>query len=176
MDHDTVAHLLIRERGRLYAYIWSFVHHPEMAEDVFQDVCLLAIRECQTLESEAHVLSWFRRVARQRAIDCLRRNQRAPLVLDAAVLDVLEGHWVREDSTPMSELITALKSCVDGLTSRARQIIKLRYVDGLSVGKVAEALGSQADAMYKSLWRIHRKLGECVEQRMPQDGKAVRHD
>ena len=175
MDHDTATHFLFRDRGKLYAYIWSFVHDPEMAEDVFQDVCLLTIRECQKIESESHIQSWFRRVARQRAIDCLRRRQRAPMILDSAVLDVLESHWAREDATPMPTLTTALQRCVEMLTSRAREIVKLRYVDGLSVAKVAAMLGAQADTMYKSLWRIHHKLGACVKNRMSQEGEQVDH-
>jgi RNA polymerase sigma-70 factor, ECF subfamily len=173
MDHDTVAHLLLRERSKLYAYIWSFVHDPGMAEDVFQDVCLLAIRECQKLESESHIQSWCRRVARQRAIDCLRRRQRAPLVLDATVLDALDSHWDREDATLTTDLTAVLRRCVEKLTSRAREIVRLRYVEGMSVGKVAECMGAQADAMYKSLWRIHRQLGNCVEQQVSQDEKTV---
>jgi RNA polymerase sigma-70 factor, ECF subfamily len=176
MDHDTVASLLIRERSRLYAYIWSFVHDPEMAEDVFQDVCLLAIRESDKIESESHIQSWFRRVARQRAVDSLRRRHRAPVVLDAVVLDALDSHWAHEDAAPASTLTAALHRCVERLTSRAKEIIKLRYVDGLSAAKVAETLGAQVDAIYKSLWRIHRKLGDCVEQRVSQEEKAVESD
>lgn len=168
MDNEAVAHLLFRERGKLHAYIWSFLHDAE-TEDVFQDVCLLAVRESRQIESEAHALSWFRRVARQRAIDCLRRRRRTPLMLDAAVLDALEPYWAKEDETPMASLVTALERCIERLTARARQIVKLRYVDGFSVGKVAETMGAQVDAMYKSLWRIHRTLGDCVQQQSVRD-------
>lgn len=176
MDQDAVAHLLFRERGKLHAYIWSFVHDSETAEDVFQDVCLLAVRECRQIESESHAFAWFRRVARQRAIDSLRCRHRTPLMLDSAVLDVLETYWARADDTPSVPLVSALQHCIEKLTSRAKQIIKLRYVDGFSVGKVAETMGAQAETMYKSLWRVHQRLADCVTQELSQNEKATRND
>jgi RNA polymerase sigma-70 factor, ECF subfamily len=173
MDSETVAQILFRDRGKLYGYIWSIVRDPGIAEDVFQDVCLLAIRECQKIEGDGHLLPWFRRVARQRAIDYLRRHRRAPVLLDAKVLDLLEDDWASEDATSLAGLIPALRHCLQKLTTRARQIIKLRYVDGFAVGKVAEVMGAQVDAMYQAIWRIHKTLGKCVEQQMGQDKDAA---
>jgi len=44
MDQDQLVRLLLRERARLTAYIWSIVHEPHLTEDVFQEVCLEASR------------------------------------------------------------------------------------------------------------------------------------
>jgi RNA polymerase sigma-70 factor, ECF subfamily len=175
MDNETVAQVLLRERGKLYGYIWSMVRDPGIADDLFQDVCLRAIRECQKIEGVGHLLPWARRVARQRAIDHLRRRQRAPLLLDASVLDLLEDAWADEDASPLADLIPALRHCLDKLTARARQIVKLRYVDGLAVGKVADVMAAQADAIYQAIWRIHKTLSECVQRQMAQDEEVANH-
>jgi RNA polymerase sigma-70 factor (ECF subfamily) len=177
MDNNTIAGVLFRERGRLYAYIWSIVHDPGIAEDVFQDVCLLAIRQCSTIENDQHLMAWFRQVARHRAIDALRRQNRAPVLLDATVLDLLENDWAGEDTTSMAHLVPMLRDCLKQLTSRARQIVKLRYVDGLSAAKVAEAMQARVEAIYQSLWRIHQTLGKCVEQQTARgQEEAMDHD
>ena len=64
----------------------------------------------------------------------------------------------------MVQLAPLLRDCMKRLTVRARRIVKMRYVDGLSAAKVAEIMGSQVEAIYQSLWRIHRTLGKCVER------------
>ena len=176
MDHETVAQVLLRERGKLYGYIWSLVRDSAAAEDVFQDVCLLAIRECGQIDDPAHLLPWARRVARQQAINHLRRQQHAPRLLDPAALDLLDETWSTEDATPMAELLQALGHCLDQLTEKSRRLIKLRYADGHATAKVAEIVGSRVETVYQALWRIHTQLARCVERRMAEDEGDAAHD
>ncbi len=43
-EHDLVA-VLLSERNRLVVYVWSIVRNYHVAEDIFQEVSLLAVEQ-----------------------------------------------------------------------------------------------------------------------------------
>lgn len=48
-------------------------------------------------------------------------------------------------------------------------MIRLRYESGLSCGTLADRLGRSVEAVYQTLSRLHRRLRECVEERMARE-------
>ena len=166
LDQDTIVRALFRERVKLSGYIWGIVRDSHLAEDVFQDVCISAIKSRDQIDDEQHLLAWSRRVARHRAIDLLRKHERTPLLLDNSVLEMIEAAWSVDDHVPSTDRLDALRFCLGKLTANNQRIVKLRYVDGLRGTEVAEALGRKVDAVYKALSRIHVSLVECGRRRL----------
>ena len=75
--------------------------------------------------------------------------------------------WIAESSHPLggdSERVEVLKGCLGELTERSRQIVDLRYVDGLKSGRIAEMLGRKVESVYRTLTRAHVALRDCMEQ------------
>ena len=59
---------------------------------------------------------------------------------------------------------------LEELSEKSRQIIRMRYFDGLAGIRVAEKLGRKPETVYKSLQRIYVTLAQCIER------KIVAHD
>jgi RNA polymerase sigma-70 factor (ECF subfamily) len=157
--------LLLRERVKLLAYIRAIVRDDDLAEDVFQEVALLALHKREEIGDVQHFLGWMRLTSRHRALKSLRRR-RHHLLLDEALLDRLEEHWAEYDAPAGTDLVDALRHCLERLSPKARDLVRLRYGEGVSGRMLAEAVGQSLNTVYVALSRIHRSLGECIRRRL----------
>ena len=155
----------MRERVKLLAYIRAIVCDHHLAEDVFQEVAVLAVRKRDEIRDGQHFLAWMRLAARHHALKVLRRQHRS-LLLDEALLDHLDEQWAEHDPSSTTDLVEALRSCVERLSPHARHLVKLRYADGISGLRLAEVVDRSLNTVYVSLSRIHRSLKDCIRQRL----------
>lgn len=159
-----IVKVLMRERDRLFAYVWSIVGDVHVAEDVIQEVSLLAAERGGEVANEYALRVWVRRAARLKSLEALRAGSRRPMPLDESVLELMEPHWARYDGLDSSDMVEALRRCMDKLTANNRELLKLRYVDGMKVGEVARALRRKAATVYQAMSRLHANLAECVQR------------
>jgi RNA polymerase sigma-70 factor (ECF subfamily) len=141
------------------------VRDDHLAEDVFQEVAALAVRKCEEIQDGRHFLAWMRLTARHKALKVVRREHRYQL-LDEPLLDQLDEQWAEHDLASDTDLVEALRLCVERLSPHARNLVKLRYVDGISGLRLAEVVDRTLNTVYVSLSRIHRSLGDCIRQRL----------
>lgn len=167
IDQEQLVVLLLRERIKLLAYIRALVRDEHLAEDVFQESSALAIRKREEIHDAAYCLGWLRRTARNVALKALRQRRQC-MFLDEATLQHLEEHWAEQDLTPTSDLMDALRACLREMSPYARHLIRLRYAEGISGMKLAEAVGRKLNAVYVALTRIHRSLADCIRRRLAE--------
>jgi RNA polymerase sigma-70 factor (ECF subfamily) len=160
--------LLLSHRAMLLGYITAIVRDPDLAEDVFQNVALVVLDKAGDVDGDGFP-AWARRVARLESLAALRKRRRAPELLDQSMLDLLEDHWSAGDAAP-APARKALRECVEGLSPYARQLIRLRYAEGLSGQDVAERLNRSPNTVYVALSRTYRHLADCVERRLAREG------
>jgi RNA polymerase sigma-70 factor len=166
IPQEQLVRLLIAERGKVLAYIRSIVRGEHMAEDVFQDVSMLAIRKQHEINDEAHFLKWMRTAARLEALNAIRKARVRELSLDDQVLQDLEAQWARYDDDSDSRASAALAECITRLSPAAQRIIRERYESGRSVTDLARLMGRQVNSLYVAISRIYRTLSDCVARRM----------
>jgi RNA polymerase sigma-70 factor (ECF subfamily) len=165
IDQESLMILLLRERVKLLAYIRAIVRDEHLAEDVYQDVAVLALRKREEIEDPRHFLAWMRLTSRHRALKLLEQRRRHVL-LDESLLDRLDEQWVEHDVSSTADLTEALRHCLERLTPRARDLIRLRYAEGISGARLAAGVDRSLNAVYVSLSRIHRSLGDCIRRRL----------
>jgi RNA polymerase sigma-70 factor (ECF subfamily) len=165
IDQESLMILLLRERVKLLAYIRAIVRDEHLAEDVYQDVAVLALRKREEINDQRHFLAWMRLTSRHRALKVLEQR-RHQVLLDESLLDLLDEQWVEHDERPSADLTEALRLCLERLTPRARNLIRLRYAEGISGERLAAGVDRSLNAVYVSLSRIHRSLGECIRRRL----------
>lgn len=59
--------VLTGQRVQLMAFIWSIVCVPELVEDVYQDVCLVAMEKRPITDTDEDLMRWLRAVAQNEA-------------------------------------------------------------------------------------------------------------
>ena len=172
MKPDAVVRTLIRDRAKLLGYLWAILRDYHLADDVFQDVTVLAIQRAQEFNDDDHLLVWSRKTARFKALEVLRSKPFRTMSLNEDVLDLLTADWQLADSVSTQEEVDHLKACVDQLTPRSKEMLHLRFTEGLTGIQVAEALDLKVGSVYVALSRIYQALEKCIQQRRMEAGLA----
>lgn len=164
-DAATVSMLLAKYRHEVLAYLYSA--HPDYhaVEDMFQEVCLVAVQKAAEFEDGSNFPGWARAIARNKLREHLRK--RTGVALDDAFFEGLDRAFEEAraalDPDPRKE---ALRQCLLELQEGARQIVSLRYDEGLDPATIASRMGRSRAAVNSLLQRIREILRECVERRM----------
>ena len=153
-------------RDRIAAAAWVVVRDAHAAEDIFQNVALKALVKEVNFESEGAVLSWAFITARREGIDWLRRHRKESTGLEPAILELLEQEWLRETARSGEMRMEALRACLKTLPEKSSRLLRLRYFEGNSCREVAKKHGTELNAVYKRLSRLHAGLKQCVEHRL----------
>lgn len=167
ISHEQLVLILVRDRARFLSYIWAIVRDEELAEDVYQELCVEAVRKSSDIKDETHLTNWLRRGCRHRSIDALRRQQTTPLIFDDRILDGLEDDMAA-DTAPTPDVQHALRHCLSELAPNARQLIDLRYTENLTGQALASRLGRPVNTIYVTLSRAHRVLADCIRRRLAE--------
>jgi RNA polymerase sigma factor (sigma-70 family) len=105
----------------------------ERAEDAFQETFLRALQAYRRLEHGEHLRAWILTIAKNVAVDTLRRAKPQSELLETSA----------DDDRPAYEELAPL---TDGLPPKERAAVVLRYGYDLSYDQIAAALGSSEDA------------------------------
>jgi RNA polymerase sigma-70 factor (ECF subfamily) len=161
----------------LLAYINACVGHYQNAEDIFQEVWLSVLKATNEGKEIHDLRAWCLKVARNRVM----RHRRSLLVsrreqaVTEEVLTLLGGAIVEDpgEDTPWEERVSVLNECMKRLRPRAREIMRLRYFDSLSIEDMAGKLKKPAQGVYLALSRTRRWLRECVEKTLRRQEHPV---
>jgi RNA polymerase sigma-70 factor, ECF subfamily len=161
-----VLQVMMTHRHRIAAAAWVIVRDAHAAEDIFQNVALKALTKDVSFEAQGAVLSWAFVAARREGLDWLRKHKREMLCLDSDIAELMDREWLAEASKADGGKMEALRECIEDVPEASRQLLRLRYFDGLQCEEVARKLGAGLDAVYKRLSRLHQALKECIESRV----------
>lgn len=164
VDAKTITSVLLRDRAKLLAYIGAILRDAHVAEDVLQEVSMLAVEKADQIKDEQTLIPWLRVAARYRALKALEKQGKRPALMDSQMLDLLEPHWQEADRLSMQEVNKALHQCIAKLAPQSRKLVELRYGVGLAVREIATKLGRKTDTLYKTFTRIHAALAQCMKQ------------
>jgi len=181
-DRAAFATLYERSSAHLFAVILRINRDRAQAEDILQEVYVNVWRSAQSFDAaQSQPLTWLTSIARNRAIDSLRRAQTQPQIQsahtsaddDAEDSDVYDT--VADDSAGPLELLSrasdarALANCMQGLSAQQRQSVALAFYDGLSHGEVAEKLKQPLGTVKSWVRRALLSLKSCLESAVQRD-------
>jgi RNA polymerase sigma factor (sigma-70 family) len=136
-------------RGRLFGLILRINQNQGEAEEVLQETYLKVWSQCRWFEaSRGHASGWLASIARNSAIDSLKRRacrpQKAVLCTDYGDDDYA---WLHSpDDGPLESLLlcrraAAVQRCLRALPVGQRNSVMLAYYGGLRFEEIAAQLG-----------------------------------
>ncbi|GGD62225.1 RNA polymerase sigma factor [Croceicoccus mobilis] len=153
--------------AKLFGVILRIMHDRELAEDVLQDVYLKVWNRAGRFDANrASPISWLCVIARNAAIDGVRRQQRSDYLSGHAEADVLEE--IEDDAVPADELLCnaedneRMRRCMEALQDDHRKSIRMAFFDGLSHSELAERIGVPLGTMKSWIRRGLASLKGCL--------------
>lgn len=164
---DQVAQWVLARQLQITAYARVIVQDLHLAEDIFQEVCVAAIKACGKFDSAEGTVRWAMKVARNRALDHLRRRKTQASPLSPDLLDKLAEDWIdaisETDDAPYPDTaFERLEECLGTLTPRTRRLLDLRYRHDKKPADIAVLLGQKLQAVYKAITRANSALRTCM--------------
>jgi RNA polymerase sigma-70 factor, ECF subfamily len=148
-------------RDDVYAYVATLLRDPAAAEDVTALAFERAYRRRATFDRRRGVeRAWLFGIARNAALDELRRRRRtAALVVDPEDTDT--GSVA--DGAEVALRRTAVRTALQTLSGREREIVALKFHGGLTNGEIGRVLGISETAAGSLLHRTIEKLRRACD-------------
>jgi RNA polymerase sigma-70 factor (ECF subfamily) len=141
-----------------------------LAEDLTQEVFIRVFQGLPKFSLRSKFTTWLFQVTKNRVLDELRASERRPRALvaldDAPQLEVLDA------PAEQVEMIEALWTAVDGLSTDLKMALLLRDVVGLSYNEIADSLDTTLATVK---WRIF-KAREEVQLGLAREGFSSGRD
>jgi RNA polymerase sigma-70 factor (ECF subfamily) len=176
-DRDAFALLLSRYQNRLYRYLLRWVHEPATAEDLFQQTWVRVMENIRRFDPKRNFDAWLFAVARNIAIDHVRR--RRPESLDEPVGDAPPLSERVSSNSPgaleqilRSERIELVQKVLEAQPPVYREILSLRFEEEMKLEEIAEVLAIPLGSVKSRLSRAFERLRTAFlrlqpEERMP---------
>ena len=176
-DRAAFATLYERTSSHLFAVVLRINRDRAQAEDILQEVYVNVWRAASSFDAaQSQPLTWLTSIARNRAIDSLRRVQTQPQLRTAsASLDGRDSEdenvydTVADDAPGPLDLLSraaesrALAACMDKLSALQRQSVALAFYQGLSHAEVAEQLRQPLGTVKSWVRRSLMTLRSCLQ-------------
>ena len=147
-DEAAFATLIRRHQNMVFSVALHMLRSRPAAEDLAQEVFLELYRSLARLESDAHVVSWLRRVTGHRCIDELRRRSHRPEFPTDVLPEPGEAPRTREIF-----VADRLRRLVAELPARARMVVVLRYQEEMEPTEIAQTLAMPINTVKSHLRR-----------------------
>ena len=181
-DRAAFARLYERTSGHLFAVVLRIQRDRGQAEDLLQDIYVSIWKAAASFDAaRSQPLTWLTHIARNRAIDSLRRAQAQPATQSLSAADDDDGRpdpheaLASDAPGPLDLLGQAserrqLAQCMQHLSPPQRQSVALAFFDGLSHAEVAEQLREPLGTVKSWVRRALQTLRACLERSVLRDG------
>lgn len=157
--------LLTGEQFRLHRYIWMLLGDSDAANTVLQETNIALWRKSADFQLGTNFTAWSRKVAFWEVRAYLRDKNRDRHVFTA---DLVEQLTQREEEQDPAEIETrvALRHCLQAVSKSNRELLSLRYEEGLAIASLANQLGRTQSAVKVALMRLRRSLLSCIQRKL----------
>jgi RNA polymerase sigma-70 factor (ECF subfamily) len=155
-DRGAFSALFARHGKAVYLYAWGMTRDDRDAEDVAQEVFVVAWRKLTGIRIvDASALPWLLVTCRNVSRNALRARRHA-LTLDESILP---GDRTRQDRV---EELSWVRQAIERLGGMDQRVIHLCLVEGYSYAEAADHLGLSTSAVAKRVERVRSALRLAV--------------
>jgi RNA polymerase sigma-70 factor (ECF subfamily) len=163
--------LYARHKGGVYRYLLRHCRNAGIAEEIFQDVWMNAIRVRASYAPTARFTTWIYTLAHNRLVDHWRASGQAKLEsIDdedgdgRALVESIPGaaHDEPEARVLSGELGAQLREALDALPNEQRDAFLLQYEGGLSLAEIAQLTGVGTETVKSRLRYATAKLRSAL--------------
>jgi RNA polymerase sigma-70 factor (ECF subfamily) len=168
-DPSAFSEIYARCQPFIYRYIFYRVNDVATAEDLTSEVFVRLVEKIDRFSYRGRpILAWLYTIARNLISDYARHSQRRPTTVpleEQLMTQLSNPGWSAEITLTQQMLATALSH----LTEEQRQVIILRFVEGMNSKTVAQVMDKSLGAIKALQHRALVALRQILEQNGDQD-------
>jgi RNA polymerase sigma-70 factor (ECF subfamily) len=180
-DRGAFKQLYDQTSSHLYAVVLRIQRDRAVAEDLLQEVYVSAWKAAASFDAQqSQPLTWLTHIARNKAIDSLRRANAQPRLETVHHADDDDDRpdldqRLADDAPGPAELLQRasdareLGHCMQALSAQQRQSVALAFFDGLSHAEVAEQLKEPLGTVKSWVRRALLSLRNCLDRAAQRD-------
>jgi RNA polymerase sigma-70 factor, ECF subfamily len=157
-DPDLLDRLIEQYQHRLLRYLIYLSGNRELAEDLFQETWIRVLERGHQYDGRHEFSTWLYAVARNLAIDYLRKNN--PVSLDGLMDDEEHAPLEPADTRPMAwevmqqhEQAERIGAALVSIPVEYRETVVLRFQEGLTLDEIAAVTGAPLGTVKSRLYR-----------------------
>ena len=167
-DSDSVQQMTIewtRAQSSVARFVSSFLHDRGEADDALQEVALVIVERFEDWDPKRPFVGWALGIARRVVMTHLRLKYRDRQIQFSDAVDHVAESFQRLE--PQTELMKdSLSDCLGRVRGHSRQVLSLRYTEGLELTQIAERLTMTAGNVGVLLYRARVTLRKCIDGRL----------
>jgi RNA polymerase sigma-70 factor, ECF subfamily len=160
---DAYVQKLTAHQVHLQGYIFASLANHADAEDVLQRTNLTLLKKGGSFPPDGEFLPWAIAVAKYEILSFIRDFRRDRAVFNPALVELMCDSAALE-VTEVTQRQEVLRGCLQQLPERSRRFLTLRYASDKTLQQIAETSGRSIDGVKAVLFRLRRKLEQCVER------------
>jgi RNA polymerase sigma-70 factor, ECF subfamily len=173
-DLEGLAVLVERYQHRLYRYLLRLIRQPAEAEDLFQQTWLRVASQIRRFDPRRNFDAWLFTVARNLAIDHLRRVRPDSLDEQQAADPIYTPPALRASDPPAVDAMIAREHsrfvavAMEELPVLYREVLALRFEEEMKLEEIAQVLDAPLSTVKTRLRRGLENLRETLDARFPR--------
>lgn len=162
MNHHDFKTKILPIKNRLFRFALGIVGQAAEAEDVVQEVFIKLWNNRHQMDSISNIEAWCITATKNLSIDKLRsKHQR--VVPMAAGFDLHDHSATPYEAAVSHDVFDQVRSLMNRLPEKQRDIMQLRDIEGLSYQEIAEALSVPMDQVKVYLFRARKAVREGMK-------------
>jgi RNA polymerase sigma-70 factor (ECF subfamily) len=162
-DRQAFQALFRATSAKLYGVVFRILRRKDLADEVVQEAYLRIWRRAGTFNPHAgSPITWMAVIARNLALDEVRRTQPVSIEDRPEVLDMPDEFHHPLDAREKSETLARLMACLDGIEKDRREMVLLAYHHGMSREDLAAKFGAPVATVKTWLRRSLLQLRACL--------------
>jgi len=173
-ESDCYHNVILDNLDALYGFAMSLSRNPIDAEDLVQEACLRAIKGLVKRDIQSNPRVWLFTILRNVWINQWRRRTKGPefipLGKNRGEGERFEQWLLDERERPdanfeRSDLSEKIRAAIAELPEVFREVVVLRYFEGLSYREIGSVLGCPAGTVMSRLSRARVQLHNMLDEK-----------
>ncbi len=162
-DRAAFEQLYAATRAKLYGVVLRILRRHDLADEVIQETYLKIWGSAGSFDPQrASPITWMATIARNRAIDLVRKRSEASIEEEPEAMDVAADTPNPLAARELSEDLKRLTNCIDKLDAERQQMVMLAYYSGLSRDQLAAKFNKPVNTIKTWLRRSLIEIRECL--------------
>jgi RNA polymerase sigma-70 factor, ECF subfamily len=162
-DEAAFERLYVATRAKLYGVVLRILRRQELAEEIIQETYVKIWNSAGQFNPElASPITWMTSIARNRAIDLVRKKSEASIEEEPDAMEVAAESHDPLARREMTEELKRLLECVGRLEPDRQRLVLLAYYNGWSREQLAEKFAAPINTIKTWLRRSLLDIRECL--------------